>query len=440
MLPILEAAVVAVVFALAGTVEPAAPSASAQQEAARPTASAPSVALQAFQGQGRLALVWGSHLYVADGTAGTLRQIPSTGVAATPAWSHDGRWLAYRRLQDAATGEIWIASADGGQSYRIGQALAASRSDLGWSPAVATLAAVLQDASGKSGLWLASPGGIPRPLRGAGNAVTSFAWSPDGAMIAYVTTVSSPTRHDVVSTIRPRDGHVVRRFAAPANTAVELAGWWPNARGLVFWLDPDYSQSLAADGLDLLALALGGSTNRALTGTLPYRDWLSWAPDGHTLLLVEGGGREAWQGKHLAVCDVERGTCRRIPQPAGDVSVDPTWAPNGSMIAFVRAPERASSSGDGQTGADWTNTRALWLAAPDGSGARVLSYVRGGVFAPAWSADDRVLLFWQDDALWLWRSRSSDVVRIIGPFPRHAVPRDFFGHVSWTDIVSWSRP
>ncbi|HYM69107.1 MAG TPA: hypothetical protein VEZ44_05875 [bacterium] len=426
----MEAALAALIFALAGTVEPAVPS-----------APAPRVTLQALQGQGRLALVWESRLYVADGTVGTLREIPSTDVAATPTWSHDGHWLAYLRLPggDAATGEAWIASADGGQRYRVGQAAAVRRGALAWSPTAATFAAVLQDSPGQSGLWLASPGGTARPLRGAGNTVTSFAWSPDGETIAYVATVSSPTRHDVVSTIRPRDGHIVRCFAAPANTAVELAGWWPNARGLVFWLDPDYSQSLATDGLDLFAFALGGSGGRALAGTLPYRDWLSWAPDGHSLLLVEGGGREAWQGKHLAVCDVERGTCRRIPQPVDDVSVDPAWAPNGSMIAFVRAREHAGSSGDPQTGVNWTNTRALWLASPDGSGARELSYVSGGVFAPAWSADGRALLFWQDDALWLWRSRSSDVVRIVGPFSRHAAPTDFFGHVSWTDIVSWSR-
>jgi len=442
VLPVLEAALLTVLFALAGTVGPAVPRTSAQPSAAPSTASAPDIRLQALQGQGRLALIWGSHLYVADGTAGTLRQIPSAGVAAIPTWSRDGHWLAYLRLAgaNAATGEAWIARADGGRSYRVGQARAASRDGLAWSPTAATLAAVLQDSSGKSELWLTSPGGIPRPLRGAGDAVTSFAWSPDGAMIAYVATVSAPVRHDVVSTIRPRDGQIVRRFAAPANTAVVLAGWWPSARGLVFWLDPDYSQSIAADGLDLSALPLDGSASRALVGTLPYRDWLSWAPDGRTLLLVEGGGREAWQGKHLTVCDVERGACRLIPQPASDVSVDPAWAPNGSMIAFVRARAHAGSSGAAQTGVDWTITRTLWLAAPDGSGAHELSYVRGGVFAPAWSADGRALLFWQDDALWLWRSRSSDVVRIIGPFPQHAAPTDFFGHVSWTDIVSWSCP
>ncbi|HLJ59058.1 MAG TPA: hypothetical protein VKZ50_04930 [bacterium] len=441
-LPVLEAALLIGIFALVGTGEPAVPSTSTLPDTAQPSASTPGVRLSALQGLGRFALVWGSHLYVADGAAGVLRQIPSVGVAATPTWSHDGHWLAYHRLLGAntATSETWIARADGGASYRVGQARGASPDDLAWSPTTATLAAVLRDSSGKSGLWLTNPGGISRPLRAAGDAVTSFAWSPDGAMIAYVATVSLPVRHDVVSTIRLRDGQIVRRFTASADTAVVLAGWWPNGRGLVFWLDPDYSQSLAADGLDLFALALDGSTSRAIAGTLPYRDWLSWAPDGHTLLLVDGGGREVWRGKHLVVCDVARGTCRRIPQPASDVSVDPAWAPDGSTIAFVRAQQRADSSGGARTGVDWTTTRTLWLTASNGTGAHELSYVRGGVFAPAWATDGRALLFWQDDALWLWRSRSSDVVRIIGPFPQHAALTDFFGHVSWTDIVSWSRP
>src|SRR5437899_730056 len=58
---------------------------------------APPVNGAAFRGQGRLAFLWNSNLYLIDGERGTVRQIASPGPVTAMAWPADGHWLAYIR-------------------------------------------------------------------------------------------------------------------------------------------------------------------------------------------------------------------------------------------------------------------------------------------------------------------------------------------------------
>jgi hypothetical protein len=55
----------------------------------------------------------------------------------------------------------------------------------------------------------------------------------------------------------------------------------------LFWLDPYHSQSLAADGMQLFSMPLGGPAC-PLTTALAY--WLSWSPSSREVLLVPGAG------------------------------------------------------------------------------------------------------------------------------------------------------
>jgi Tol biopolymer transport system component len=402
----------------------------------------PVVDSQAFRGQGRLAFLWSDGLYVLDGRAGWFRQVAPSGTAAAPAWSADGRWFAYLRRAHPgeAAGELWIFDVSTAQSRRIAQVSPNLPSGgFVWSPTASILAVLTRHASGVSQLSLVSPTGDVQRLPNVDEAISSFDWSPDGRMLAYVMTNQAPSPHDVVKTITATARPSVSRFEAPPVTGVQLAGWWPNGKGMLFWLVRSYSRSLAADGSPLLSLGLDGSNPRRLVTTLLYRDWLSWGRGGQ-LLAVEGSGREVWKEKFLTECDVAAGTCHRLPQRPGTVALDPAWTAQDHAIAFVRAKALSGlPSADAQVPA-WMDTRTLWLAGPDGSNAREVVWAGRGVVGPMWSTNGRDLLFWRDASLWLLNTKTDAVRRVVGPFPARPTLTSFYGHVSWRDLISWHRP
>lgn len=109
------------------------------------------------------------------------------GAIATPAFSPDGRWLAFKR-EAGGLREIWIVRADGGLPERFSDG---SGDDLlpAWSPDGTRLAFVGQRGSGTH-IWTAPVrdgrrAGPGEPLT-AGETMDLFpAWSWDGRLIAY---------------------------------------------------------------------------------------------------------------------------------------------------------------------------------------------------------------------------------------------------------------
>ena len=147
-------------------------------------------------------------------------------------------------------------------------------------------------ASGTDGLWLA-------PVEGAAkleikSSVSYPSWSPDGKSIAYSVTLpfdknNPEKRNDALYTLTLSSGNTVMQTTA-SNAGIQIARWWTNGDGLLYWSDPLHSASLAADGLGLMSLRLGDKEAKLLTTGLTYRSWLSVSPQGQ-LLAVTGGGR-----------------------------------------------------------------------------------------------------------------------------------------------------
>src|ERR1700733_335601 len=126
---------------------------------------------------------------------------------------------------------------------------------------------------------------------------------------------------------------VVRSWAGGL---LELAGWWPDGSGLLYWPDSQGSASLAADGLPLDSIQLGSGAPRTLVATmLVHGSWIAFAPGGHELAVVSGGNREIWLGgKAVTICG-QSASCKQVPQPSGTVSTQPAWSP-ASRLTFAR--------------------------------------------------------------------------------------------------------
>jgi Tol biopolymer transport system component len=182
-----------------------------------------------------------------------------------------------------------------------------------------------------------------------------------------------------------------------------------------------------------VSISLSGKESR-LTTMLPYRQWLSWSPDRRHVVVVEGDGREALTGKHLAVCDAVSGECQSIAGEPGTVALDPAWSPDGTRIAYVEADD-APGTGFG----NWLSTRQLWTMKPDGSDAKRLGAL-DGVDAPRWLPDStRMFSIGGENALWLVDPTFVGPVasRLYeGEFP----PGYYYGFVDWSESVAWRGP
>lgn len=417
---------------------PASPPASVATASSGP--SAPAANPTAFRGLGELAYVADGQLTIIDaprdGTGVSVHRVVQPGCAENPAWSPDGRWLAFVRYECPKPGlrvpsgdELAVVGADGtGLRVLDDWPGAVAPGAFAWSPVGDRLAV----APLSGGIWTVDladathPSSSARPVVEAGVQASSPVWSPDGRQIAFIRTLpfkSPETRSDALDTVAAGGGPPNQRLVANSAGIIPF-GWWTDGRGLLYWLDPVHSVSIAADGLPLYSLPLGGGAPRRLMITPVNPAWLAWSPGGERLLAVAGHTRWIWTDKLLARCDPKTGTCARLPNPPHSVALDPAWSPDGQSIAFVAAQDLGKAGIHNATeAAKWAQTRTLWVERADGSGAHPIPDAGGGVYDPAWSRDGQQLLFVRNGALWLIGARGGQPAEIASPagLRQHAV-------------------
>ncbi|HEY8450299.1 MAG TPA: S-layer homology domain-containing protein [Bacillota bacterium] len=388
-----------------------------------PSESAPEPSV--LQGHGRLALVREGRLYLVDGETGATRLLDDSGQAAGPAFSHDGQWIAYvRRAPGLAGGSLVLAPVEGGEPDEVrGLPVPVAPGEYAWAPGHHALAVAPGGRGQGGGLWLIEPRAAARHLVTA--AVDGLAWSPDGTSLAYV--VALPLK-DAAGDPAQRGSELrVIDIASGASTAryraeragIILAGWWPDGRGLVFWLDPYHSASLAADGLPLLALAPGETEPRQLAITLPRRAWVVWLPEAAgsstepgRFVTVDGAGRFLWEHKRLVLCNAAEAQCQALPAGEGTVAFDPDVAPDGRRIAFVAAPQLTGIGAGPEEVERWSQERVLRLMNLETGAVQTLPAVGRGIGQPRWAADGRHLLFTRDDGIWLLSLENGEPRRV----------------------------
>lgn len=421
-----------------------APSVAAQ----RSSTDLPPVNITAFRGAGALAFVWRGRLYILDGATGQLRRLTQAGAASYPSWSHDGQWLAWQE----GNGHLWLANRAGASIHPAG-GISGAVGDFRWSPTQDVLAAIPNPLSCRvGGIWLVHPG---RPARRLARRelAGSFLWAPTGAFLQFAGgPIGTPrdAQPQYLYTVDVPAGTVRQGNKVPSShgNGIRLVGWWPDGKRLLYWLDPQYSSSMAANGMRLYSLDPASGRTRLLTTTLGYRDWIAPAPPGRRILIVAGGYRSAWSGKYVSIC-VER-TNRCNPLVAGPLIVteDPAWSPAGNAFAFIQADASLNSGAGFQSvaGQRWIQSRTLWAGHADGSNLHQVRPAGTGVFAPTWSHDGHQLLFVRDNALWLDSPFDATApIKIARLFAGSALPDyprpysdiEYYGHVDWHRLFAW---
>lgn len=278
-----------------------------------------------------------SHVWLVPAAGGTPRQLTfGERGESSPAWSPDGKMLAFvtaRPAPGAPAGEeprpqVWLLPLDGGE---------------------------------------------PTPLTQARDGVSSFAWSPDGARVAYLSADTLPRAEDA-KTRRRDDAQVYESgFRLAHLSVIDVAtrratevvhgdftvrnapSWSPDGTRLAFGASPTpmlrdirgdvYLVTLATKQLERVAPAPHAPTAELARPV--------WSPDGRTIAYTiepqsdstpEGIALAALGNGRLVLYDVATKRTREVRDPKLDVELGaPQWTPDGKRLLFVTG-ERAYQS------------------------------------------------------------------------------------------------
>ena len=320
---------------------------------------------------------WQIYTVEPDGSGLTqLTTMSDLGVATEPAWSPDGRQIAFVVVEDGGSGrsDIWLMESDGGNAHPISDGPGSSWAPT-WSPD-GTRIAFMHSSDGAEQVWIMdADGSDPQAFTRCGGPEClrddSPAWSPDGESIAFVRESGAGAVIPVSIEVWPADGSGDLRSIpiTGALWAMELA-WSPDGLQLAFTRSLEEGR-----GFGLAVVDADGSDLRRLTD-VPTAQGAAWSPDGRQLAFmanVQETGRES-----LFVMNADGTGLREIPglpleaaSPSWQsLPTEPTVEPSPSEPASVevrvtttRVAEFPSAVAFGEGG--------VWVASccTDGSGA-----------------------------------------------------------------------
>lgn len=312
------------------------------------------------------------YLKQADGES-ILQLTDKPGRAITPAWSPDGRYLAYAQKPQDGNVEnnfLYIIPAFGGAERKIYEA--PDLVGVAWSPDSKTLSfAARKDANTPHNIYTISieTGEVRQLTFSDADDNTSTNFSPDGKHISFRRKKNKSEEIFIVSTADGAERQITRLNAGISGRA----DWTTDGANLIF-----------------------GSN---LTGV--YRLW-KISVDGGEPSLVEGVGEPSLDpsisddGKRLVYTrfDVDYNVWR---VPLENNKGDAAWAEK--IVSSYRTDRSPSVSPDGGRIAFVSNqngaARQIWLADADGANQRQMTFLPDGssIARALWSPDGRRIVF-----------------------------------------------
>lgn len=233
-----------------------------------------------------------------------------------PAWSPDGRFIAFVSLRDTTSGRsgtdpgnLYVLPFDPATGKAVGEAVPLTRFPgaegwPAWSPDGKKIA-FHGDLDGNFDIWVVNRDGSGLVNLTRHAAEDRFpAWSPDGTQIAFASTRSGD--YDVW--VMGADGsNPVNLTRHPARDRYPI--WSPEGQWLTFNTDRDGNQ-------EIYQMKADGSRPTNISRTPKYHEGLAdWSSDGQKLVLYS----EQKRNKDIFVVDLKSGEWRNLTNhPASD--------------------------------------------------------------------------------------------------------------------------
>ncbi len=245
------------------------------------------------------------------------------GVAVAP----DGSAVAYEvRGADWDANryntDLWLVR-PGSAPFRLTRTAKGSSTSPAWSPDGKWIAFLSSRNEGRTQVWLIRPdGGEARPVTDVSEGVRSFAWSPDGTRLA-------------LSIQQPESAAMKARKKDYGDWRVESE----TAPPVHLWV-MDVSKALSTENGAKLpgdSAATGADAAfRPLTPGASYTvEGFRWSPDGSRIAFAHqpDGRVPSFTHRDLSVVDVATDSIRTLVKRPG-LDGGPVWSPDGHWIAF----------------------------------------------------------------------------------------------------------
>ena len=270
----------------------------------------------------------GKIAFVSDGQVwtmkpdGTGRKQLTTNGGEMPAWSPDGRRLAFVRSTPTGGSEVFTMNADGSrQRNRSKNEFQDFQPD--WSPDGRIV--FVSSRTGNGDIYRMNADGS-RQKNVSNNPArdTEPAWSPDGTKIAFVSRREGDDRqlHDEIYTMSPSGANQTNITKHPADDGDRSPTWSPDSKQIAF-VSIRSSPGSPSFGFDVFAMpAAGGEPTNLTKSGGSFNP--AWSPDGE-LIAFERNLQDDSDGEIYAMAATGGEQTNITDDGANDA--DPDWQP-----------------------------------------------------------------------------------------------------------------
>ena len=325
----------------------------------------------------------------ADGT-GVVRLTNNSGYSSFRGWSPDGSRIAYHLDRNggeynAEDMDIYVANADGTGAVRVTDN-SGYNSFSRWSPDGSRIAYISDRDGGEYNsedteiyVMNADGSGIVQLTDNSG--YDSFGgWSPDGSRIAYTSDRNGGeyNREDMDIYISNADGSSVVRLTDNSHYD-SFARWSRDGRRVAFHSDRDGGAYDDQD-VEIYVMNADGTGTVRMTDNSRYDSFVDWSQDGNRIAYRSdrNGGEYNSEDTDIYVANADGTGVVRLTNNSGYNSY-PRWSPDGSRIAFC------SDRNGGEY--NWREDADIYIANADGTGVVRLTNNSGYNSCPSWAPD-----------------------------------------------------
>ncbi len=232
-----------------------------------------------------------------------------------PAWSYDGKQIAYASRTRGGPPQIWAMNADGRNKRQI-TFVAAGALMPSWSRdgALAFVTASHQNPRNIQIWMMQSLSSTPHPVTSDDTFNYAAMLSPDGTKVAFTRVLNNDEHREIF--VANVDGTNVRQLTFPSDPNspdANVPTWSPDGTKIAFFSGFEAGNAVpGTNSQQVSVMNADGSNRRVLTHcTVPCMaaDNPAWSPDG-TMIIYERGA--SGQGTHTWIMNADGSNAREL--------------------------------------------------------------------------------------------------------------------------------